>query len=156
MTTSASRRQNVSQNTCYTYDNVRIAKIECFIEHVSNKIEYIKHEALKIRTMNNLQPLCCLFFLWIYGFCLPLWYLQTLLTATRHAKLCMRVIIALTCRKHVHGHIISPRVEDWAHKTSLTPPLFTEVTVPSQESQRLHFPNNVIMIKIWFLFLGHM
>jgi len=30
---------------------------------------------------------------------------------------------------------ISSKRELWAHKTSLTPPLFTEVTVPSQESE---------------------
>jgi transposase len=35
MTTSASRRYNVLYNTCHTYENVSIAKIECIIEHVS-------------------------------------------------------------------------------------------------------------------------
>jgi len=30
---------------------------------------------------------------------------------------------------------ISSKQELWAHKTSLTPPLFTEVTVPNQESE---------------------
>jgi hypothetical protein len=31
---------------------------------------------------------------------------------------------------------ISSKREIWAHKTSLTPPLITEVTVPNQESER--------------------
>jgi hypothetical protein len=31
--------------------------------------------------------------------------------------------------KHLHDRIISLRGEVWAHKTSLTPPLFVEVSV---------------------------
>jgi hypothetical protein len=31
--------------------------------------------------------------------------------------------------------IMSLRVDVWAHKTSLTPPLYIEVPVPSQESE---------------------
>jgi len=34
-----------------------------------------------------------------------------------------QVGILLTCMKHLHDRIISPRGEAWAHKTSLTPPL---------------------------------
>jgi hypothetical protein len=37
---------------------------------------------------------------------------------------------------HLHGLIISLRGEVRAHKTSLTPPLFIEVSVPSQKSER--------------------
>ena len=36
----------------------------------------------------------------------------------------------------IHDRVISLRGELWAHKTSLTPPLFIEVSVPSQESER--------------------
>ena len=42
----------------------------------------------------------------------------------------MRVVILLTCGKHLHDHIISLR-EVWVHKTSLKLPL-----VPSQENER--------------------
>ena len=35
----------------------------------------------------------------------------------------------------MHGRIISPRGEVWAHKTSLTPPIFIEGSVISQESE---------------------
>ena len=44
--------------------------------------------------------------------------------------------ILLTCRKNLHDSSISKRGEDWAHKTSLTPPLFIEMPVPIQESER--------------------
>jgi hypothetical protein len=37
---------------------------------------------------------------------------------------------------HVHVHIITLRGEVWIHKTSLTPPLFIEVSVPRDESER--------------------
>ena len=40
----------------------------------------------------------------------------------------------LICRKHLHDCINSLRGEVWAHKSSLTPPLFLEVSVSSQES----------------------
>ena len=45
-----------------------------------------------------------------------------------------RVGILLTCEKHLHDSIISLRGKVWAHTTSLTPPRFIEVPVPSQES----------------------
>jgi len=48
----------------------------------------------------------------------------------------MRAGILLTCGKHLHDHIISLRGEVWANTTSLTPPSFIEVPVPSQESER--------------------
>jgi hypothetical protein len=35
-----------------------------------------------------------------------------------------------------HDRIMSLRVEVWTHKTSLTPPLYIEVPVPSQECDR--------------------
>jgi hypothetical protein len=41
----------------------------------------------------------------------------------------VRVVILLTCGKHLHDHIISLR-EVWVHKTSLKLPL-----VPSQENE---------------------
>ena len=44
--------------------------------------------------------------------------------------------ISLTLGKHLHDHIISLRVEFWTHKANLIPPLFIEVPVPSQESER--------------------
>jgi hypothetical protein len=40
-----------------------------------------------------------------------------------------------SCGMHLHGRIISLRGEVWSHKNS-TPPLFIEVPVPSQESER--------------------
>jgi hypothetical protein len=39
------------------------------------------------------------------------------------------VLIPLIRGKHLHDRIISLRGEVWAHKTSLTPPLFIEVSV---------------------------
>jgi hypothetical protein len=48
----------------------------------------------------------------------------------------VRIDLLLTCRKHLHNHITSLRGEVWAHKASLTLPLFIEVPVPSQESER--------------------
>jgi hypothetical protein len=44
----------------------------------------------------------------------------------------MKVGIVLACGKHLH-HFIR---KVWTHKTSLTPPLFIEVLVPSQESEQ--------------------
>ena len=46
----------------------------------------------------------------------------------------VRVGILLTCRKHSHDRIISLRGDVWAPTTSLTLPLFIEVSVSSQES----------------------
>ena len=51
------------------------------------------------------------------------------------AWLYVRIDILLTCGKHLHNHITSLRVEVWAHKASLTLPLFIGVPVPSQESE---------------------
>ena len=45
--------------------------------------------------------------------------------------------ILLTCGKHLYDRIIPLNEEDWAPKTSLTPPLFIDVPVPNHESQRL-------------------
>jgi hypothetical protein len=47
-----------------------------------------------------------------------------------------KVHILLIRVKHLHDQIISLRDQIWAHRTSLTPPLFIEVPVPSQESER--------------------
>ena len=44
--------------------------------------------------------------------------------------------ILFTCEKHLHDYIISLRGKVWAHKTSLTQPLYIEVPVSSQESER--------------------
>jgi hypothetical protein len=44
--------------------------------------------------------------------------------------------ILLTCRRHLHDRIISLLGEVWTHETSLTPPLFIDVSIPSQESER--------------------
>ena len=44
--------------------------------------------------------------------------------------------ILLTCRRHLHDLIISLLGEVWTHETSLTPPLFIDVSIPSQESER--------------------
>ena len=47
-----------------------------------------------------------------------------------------KVHFLLTRGKHLQDQIISLRDQIWAHRTSLTPPLFIEVPVPSQESER--------------------
>ena len=47
----------------------------------------------------------------------------------------------------LHDHIISLRGEVWAHKTSLTLPLVTEVPVPSQESELSYI--RVFMVSIF-------
>jgi len=41
----------------------------------------------------------------------------------------------LTCGKNRHDRIISLRGEVWTHKTSLTPPLYIEVPVPTEECE---------------------
>jgi hypothetical protein len=58
------------------------------------------------------------------------------LITTLFARFYERVDILLPNGKHLHDRIISVRGEVWAHKTSLTSPLFIEVHVPSQESAR--------------------
>ena len=55
-----------------------------------------------------------------------------------------RVGIWLTCWKHLHDNIISQRVEVWDNKTSLTPPLFIEMPVLSQENDRAVIYQKVI------------
>lgn len=55
---------------------------------------------------------------------------------TPFAWLYVRVGNLVTCGKHVHDGIISLRGEVLAHMTSLIPPLFIEVMVPSNESER--------------------
>jgi hypothetical protein len=40
------------------------------------------------------------------------------------------------CGKHLDDRIISLRVEVWDHKSSLTPPLSIDVSMPSQEGER--------------------
>ena len=50
-------------------------------------------------------------------------------------RLYARACILLTYGKHFHDRIISLILEVWVHKTGLTPPLFIEVPVPSQESE---------------------
>ena len=48
----------------------------------------------------------------------------------------MRVDIVLTCAKHLHDHIISLKGQVGVNKTSLIPPYFILVPVPSQKSER--------------------
>ena len=49
----------------------------------------------------------------------------------------MKVAVLLTCGKHAHDRIILLKGEEvWDNKTSVTPPLFIEVIVPSQKSGR--------------------
>jgi hypothetical protein len=48
----------------------------------------------------------------------------------------LRVSILLACRKHLYDRLNSLTGDIWAHKTSLIPPLFIEVLVPSQKSKR--------------------
>jgi len=52
---------------------------------------------------------------------------------TLFARLYVRVDILLLYEKLLHDHIISLRGEVWDNKISLTPPLFIEIPVPSQE-----------------------
>ena len=51
-------------------------------------------------------------------------------------RLYVRVGILPTYENHFHDRIISLRGQVWAHKTSLTPPLFINVSVPSLKSER--------------------
>ena len=48
----------------------------------------------------------------------------------------VKVGILLICGKHFHDCIISLRWEVFVHKTSLTLPLFIEVSLPSQENEQ--------------------
>jgi hypothetical protein len=48
----------------------------------------------------------------------------------------VKVGILLICGKHFHNHIISLRWEVFVHKTSLTLPLFIEVSLPRQENEQ--------------------
>ena len=41
----------------------------------------------------------------------------------------------LACANHLHDRIISLNGEVCVHKTRLTPPLFIEVSIPSQERE---------------------
>ena len=54
---------------------------------------------------------------------------------TMTSILYVRVGIFLKCGKYLHDLVISLRGEVWFHKTSLTPPYFIEVSVPSQVSK---------------------
>ena len=47
----------------------------------------------------------------------------------------VRVGTKLTCGKHLRDRIIILRRELWAHKTSLTPSLFIEVSVPREQGE---------------------
>ena len=63
----------------------------------------------------------------------------------------VRVDIILTCEKHLLVCIISLRGKVLVHRTSLTPPLFIEVPVPSQESEQSCI--SVLGVSILSLFL---
>ena len=52
------------------------------------------------------------------------------------ARLYVKVGILLTCGKYLHDPIISLRGDGWTHKTSLSPPFFIEVFVPSKEIEQ--------------------
>ena len=60
----------------------------------------------------------------------------------------MRGGILLTSGKHLHGSIISLREEVRTHKTSLTPTLFTGVSLPSQEVSILPI-STIFSIGFW-------
>ena len=51
-------------------------------------------------------------------------------------RLCVRGGVLPTCGGQLHDRIAPLRGGVWAHNTSLTPPLFIEVPVPSQEMER--------------------
>jgi hypothetical protein len=51
-------------------------------------------------------------------------------------QLCVKVSILLTCGEHLHDRTILLGGEVWAHQTSLSSPLFIEVSVPIQENER--------------------
>ena len=56
---------------------------------------------------------------------------------TLFGRFYVRVDILPTCGKHLHKRTISPRRGGaWTHKATLTPPLFIEVPVPNDESER--------------------
>ena len=56
-----------------------------------------------------------------------------------YAQLWVRVGITLTCGKHVQDRTITSRGKVWTHNASLILPLFIEVPVPRQESERSCF-----------------
>ena len=55
---------------------------------------------------------------------------------TMLARLYVKVGILLTCGKYLHDPIISLRGDGWTHKTSLSPPFFIEMFVPSKEIEQ--------------------
>jgi hypothetical protein len=61
----------------------------------------------------------------------------------------MRLVI--TCGQHLHHRIISIRVEVWANKIILTPLLFIEVFVPSQESEQPSLQSQEILNRLVFV-----
>jgi len=50
-------------------------------------------------------------------------------------RLCVSIGILLTCGEHLHDRIISLRGAVWVHNSSLTQELYTEVPVPSKDSE---------------------
>jgi hypothetical protein len=66
-----------------------------------------------------------------------MWGLVFLLTCGKlNCPYYARVAKLLTRGKHLHDCIISLKGKFWVHITSLTPPRFIVVSVPSQESER--------------------
>jgi hypothetical protein len=59
----------------------------------------------------------------------------------------VKVDMLISCGNHFHDYIISLRQEVWAHKTSLTLPLFIEVPVLIQEPEQSC--NCVLRVSIW-------
>jgi len=51
------------------------------------------------------------------------------MTVLYNNTVCMRVCILLTCGKDLGDRIISQMEEIWAHKGTVTQPLFSEVPV---------------------------
>ena len=73
------------------------------------------------------------------------------------ARLYVRVGILLACGKNLHDRTISIRGEAWAHKTSLTQPLFIEVRVPIQEKEQSYtcvlWWRFCLFLRFWYLIL---
>jgi hypothetical protein len=67
----------------------------------------------------------------------------------------VKVDILLTSGKHLHDRIISLRGEIWAHHSSLTLPLFIEVSVSSQDNGRHVLEvSNLPLSTIFYIYFG--
>ena len=77
-----------------------------------------------ITSVSRIMNILCIMFQ-IIAFCI----------ITLFCRFYVRMDILLAFGKHLHDRIISLRGDGWSYKTGLTPPLFTEVHIPNQESQ---------------------